>query len=307
MSQRVISLIASATETVAALGCLDRLVARSHECDYPAPVTKLPAVTEPKFAVDGTSHQIDERVRALVAEGLSVYRVHAHQLDALQPDLILTQSQCEVCAVSLRDVEEAVCRMVSSRPRIVSLEPNSLADIWRDIQTVADALGVPARGKALVSELQRNIKADAAMARSASSKPRVACIEWIDPLMAAGNWMPELVELAGGENVFGEAGKHSPALEWAALVEADPDIIVVLPCGWDMDRAEQDLPALTQRPEWRSLRAVRDRRVYLTDGNRYFNRPGPRIAESHAILCEMLHPGIFGGRRQGVDWRRFDG
>ncbi|MDB4970516.1 MAG: periplasmic binding protein [Myxococcales bacterium] len=300
---RVVSLIASSTEIVCALGEGEQLVARSHECDFPAWVTKLPKVTEPKFALDGTSYQIDQRVKAIVQEGLSVYRVDAAQLDALEPDVILTQSQCEVCAVSTRDVEDAVCRMVSSKPRIVSLEPNALEDVWRDIAKVADALGVAERGRTLIAELQGRIDAVAARARTAASRPTVACIEWVEPLMAAGNWMPTLVELAGGVNLFGEAGKHSPWMSFDELCDKAPDVIVILPCGYDIARARQDLPYLERQPRWASLAAVRERRVFVADGNQYFNRPGPRVVESLEILAELLHPELFPPRHADAYWR----
>lgn len=300
---RVVSLIASSTEIVCALGQGDQLVARSHECDFPAWVTRLPKVTEPKFPLDGTSYEIDQRVKAIVQEGLSVYRVDAAQLDALRPDVILTQSQCEVCAVSTRDVEDAVCRMVASKPRIVSLEPNALEDVWRDIAKVADALGVADRGRALVDELQRRIDTVAARAMMAAERPTVACIEWVEPLMAAGNWMPTLVDLAGGVNLFGEAGKHSPWMTFDELVARDPDVIIILPCGYDIARARQDLPLLEREPRWSSLAAVRAGRVFVADGNQYFNRPGPRVVESLEILAELIHPALFPPHHTGAYWR----
>jgi iron complex transport system substrate-binding protein len=300
--KRVVSLIASATEIVAALGCERWLVGRSHECDYPTSVTALPACTGPKFAVEGTAYAIDQRVKAIVQEGLSVYRVFAETLEALRPDVIVTQSQCEVCAVSLKDVEDAVCRMVSSRPRIVSLEPNSLVDIWRDILRVAEALERPGRGVALVAELSERMDAVAHEARKTGTRPTVACIEWIEPLMAAGNWMPELVAMAGGENLFGDPGKHSPWMTWEDLVAADPEVIVFLPCGWDIERTREDLPVLSEKSDWPGLKAVQTGRVYLTDGNQFFNRPGPRIAESLEILGEILHPEWFAFGHRGRGW-----
>jgi iron complex transport system substrate-binding protein len=299
---RIVSLIASSTEIVCALGQGESLVARSHECDFPSWVKRLPAVTAPKFALDGTSYDIDQRVKAIVQEGLSVYRVDAAALDALAPDVIVTQSQCEVCAVSTRDVEEAVCKMVSSHPRIVSLEPNALDDIFCDIARVADALGVAERGRALSAELRARMDAIAARARTTATRPTVACIEWVDPLMAAGNWMPTLVELAGGQNLFGEAGRHSPWMSFGELCARDPDVIVILPCGYDVARARQDLPLLERQPGWASLEAVQTGRVIVADGNAYFNRPGPRVVESLEILAELLHPEAFAARHTDAYW-----
>src|SRR5438270_1438305 len=210
--QRIVSLIASATEIVCALGLENQLVGRSHECDFPPSVQRLPFCTAPKFNVEGSSYEIDERVKSILQEGLSVYRVDADKLRMLEPTAIITQTQCEVCAVSLRDVEAAVCSWIGSRPQIVSLAPNALADVWKDIRLVGSALGVPGQSKELIGTLQRRMTAIADRANQLSRKPTVACIEWIDPLMASGNWMPELVEMAGGINLFVTAGKHAPWL-----------------------------------------------------------------------------------------------
>jgi iron complex transport system substrate-binding protein len=301
-NQRIVSLIASSTEIVAALGFAGNLVGRSHECDYPPEVTALPVCTAPKFEVEGSSREIDERVKTILEDALSVYRVDAAMLEGLQPDVIITQSQCEVCAVSLKDVEQAVCEWVSSRPQIVSLEPNALADVWTDIRQVAAALNVPEQGEALVARLQQRLAAIAGKARLLPEQPTVACIEWIDPLMAAGNWMPELVEMAGGANLFGLAGKHAPWLTWEALIAADPEVIVLLPCGYDIPKTRAELPALSQKAEWAGLQAVQNRRVFVTDGNQYFNRPGPRLAESLEILAEICHPEIFHFGHEGNGW-----
>jgi iron complex transport system substrate-binding protein len=300
--QRVVSLIASATEIVAALGCGDRLVGRSHECDYPPEVVRLPVLTEPKFKVEGPSGAIDARVKEIVALGLSVYRVDADKLAAARPDLIVTQDHCEVCAVSLKDVEAALCRATGLDARVVSLRPDRLADLWSGIAEVAAALGVPERGVRLTAELRARMDAVAAKAHALQARPRVAVIEWIEPLMAGGNWMPELVAMAGGDNLFGEAGRHSPWMTWRALAEADPDVIFVQPCGFDIARAAREMPLLHAKPGWSALKAVRGGRVVVADGNQYFNRPGPRLADSLEILAEVLHPDAFPARHQGTGW-----
>jgi len=300
---KIASLIASATEIVCALGFEDDLVARSHECDFPPEARRLPAITAPRFPTDGTSYQIDQRVKAILAEALSVYRVDAEALRALGPDLIVTQTQCEVCAVSARDVEEALCEWVGgTRPHVVSLEPNALADVWQDIARVASALGAPDRGEALISRLRGRL--DALAARAAGlPRPTVACIEWIDPLMAAGNWVPELVDLAGGTNLFGEAGRHSPWMTFEALAARDPDVIVVLPCGFALERTRAEMPVLERSPGWDRLRAVQSKRVHLADGNQYMNRPGPRLVESAEIFAEILHPETFAFGHRGSGWQ----
>ena len=300
----VVTLLASATEIVCALGYEDALVARSHECDFPASITRLPACTESKIDTRKTSRDIDDQVKSIVEQGLSVYRVDGDLLKQLQPDVIVTQTQCEVCAASPKDLERAVRNWTNAEPLIVSLEPNALADVWTDIQNVADSLGAPDRGERLVAELQTRMDAIEAQAGQFNHRPSVACIEWIDPLMAAGNWMPELVGMAGGENVFGEAGQHSPWLTWEALCHADPDVILILPCGYDITESRRNMAALAGRSEWSDLSAVSTGRVYIADGNQYFNRPGPRLAESLEILAELLHPNLFGFGHEGVGWER---
>jgi iron complex transport system substrate-binding protein len=302
---RIVSLISSATEIVAALGFESDLVGRSHECDYPPSILGLPVCTAPKFDVHQDSAAIDRSVKQLLQNATSVYRVDADLVQALAPDVIVTQSQCEVCAVSLHDVEQAVCSWTGNRARIVSLEANDLAEVWADIARVAVALGVADGGATLIARCQERIQAIAERVRGIHERPRVACLEWIDPLMAAGNWMPELVELAGGVNLFGSPGKHSPWMTWAELGQRDPDIIVALPCGLDLARTREELATLTTKPQWPALTAVRRGRVFVADGNQYFNRPGPRLVESLEILAEMLHPRYFQFGHHGSGWQRF--
>ena len=288
---RVVSLLPAATEVVFALGAGATLVGRSHECDFPAAARERAVCTSSKLDAAGTSYAIDARVRATLQEGLSIYRVDAEALDRLRPDVILTQTQCDVCAASLRDVEAALATFVGSQPRLVALAPGSLADVWGDVVRIAAVLGIRAQGEALAASLAARVDAIAAKTKVPASRatPRVACVEWIEPLMAAGNWMPTLVELAHGDNLFGTAGEHSPWMSFAELVAADPDVILVMPCGWDIARARRDLPSLAAHPEWAQLSAVRHGRVFVADGNQYFNRPGPRVVESLEILAELLH------------------
>jgi iron complex transport system substrate-binding protein len=303
--KRVVSLIASATEIVCALGARDVLVGRSHECDFPPEVARLPSLTEPKFPVTGTSYDIDARVKAIVQEGLSVYRVDAERLEALRPDIIVTQDQCDVCAVSLKDIEAALCAWGGRKVEIVSLKPDALDDIWEDIARVARALGRERQGKRLVEELKARMARIAEQSGAARTRPRGAMIEWIDPLMAGGNWMPELVEMAGGENLFGVAGQPSPWLDWDQIVVADPDLILVHPCGFDMARTLQEMPFLERRAGWGELKAVQRDRIFVADGNQYFNRPGPRIVESLEMLAEIFHPELFPSRYEGRGWMRY--
>jgi iron complex transport system substrate-binding protein len=274
---RIISLISSATEIVYALGAGDWLVGRSHECDYPPQVLSLPICSTPSFPVSGTSPEIDEQVKNQLRNALSIYEVDDRQLHALQPTHILTQTQCEVCAVSLKDVERSVAAQLISRPQIVSLQPNCLADVWDDIRRIAASLSLD--GEPLVSQLQANMPVV-----ERDYRPTVACIEWLNPLMAAGNWVPELVELAGGRNLFGEAGKHSPWMNWADIQQADPDILIAMPCGFDEPRTRQEMHWVQEHPGYSELSAVRNNQVHTVDGNAYFNRPGPRLVESYQQL-----------------------
>jgi iron complex transport system substrate-binding protein len=303
---RIVSLICSATEIVAALGHRDGLVGRSHECDYPPGVEALPVLTAPRFDTGGASADIDRRVKDIVGSGLAVYDVDEQQLHDLAPDVIVTQDQCDVCAVSLADVEAAVCGWTGRDTRIVSLKPEKLADVWDDIGAVARAVGAEDNGARLIAELKERIATIAARAQALPDRPRVAVIEWIDPLMAGGNWMPELVALAGGANRLGEAGAHSDWITWAALAETDPEVIVVAPCGYDIDRAAAEMPSLEARPGWGDLSAVRNGRVAIADGHQFFNRPGPRLVESLEILAEIVHPDAFDFGWKGRGWRAHD-
>ncbi|MGA2736273.1 MAG: ABC transporter substrate-binding protein [Bryobacteraceae bacterium] len=281
---RIVSMISSATEIVHALGALPWLVGRSHECDYPEEVRALPVCTAPRFAVDGDSREIDRLVRQSMADSISVYQVFDDVLERLQPTHILTQIHCEVCAVSLRDVERSVAGRLASQPRVVSLQPSSLAEVWEDIRRVARSLDIEPRGEQVVAGLQHRMQAIADVVASAP-RPRLACIEWIEPLMPTANWMPEMVEMAGAENVEWRT--------WDDLAAADPDAILVMPCGFDLERAVSEMYWLTGRDGWDNLRAVRNSRVFVADGNQYFNRPGPRLVESLEILSGIAHPEIF--------------
>ena len=303
--KRVVSLIASATEIVCTLDARDLLVGRSHECDFPPDVTRLPSLTKPKFPLSGTSYDIDARVKAILQEGLSVYRVDAEKLEALRPDIVITQDHCEVCAVSLKDVEAALHEWGGRRVEIVSLKPDCLADIWEDIAKVAHALERERQGEHLIKQLKARMASIAKQSAAGRTRPRTAMIEWIDPLMAGGNWMPELVSIAGGENLFGAPGQPSPWLDWDQLVVADPDVVLVHPCGFDIAQTLHEMPLLDLRPGWHELKAVEHDRVFVADGNQYFNRPGPRIVESLEILAEIFHPELFTSRYEGKGWMRY--
>jgi iron complex transport system substrate-binding protein len=282
---------------VDALGLGEFQVGRSHECDYPAAVLSLPVCTAPVFDIAGDSREIDRRVKETLAAAESVYKVFDDRLERLQPTHIVTQTQCKVCAVSLGDVERALSARFSSRPEVVALEPNSLDEIYNDIFRLARACGVEDRGARLVHAIKNEMSEIAAIATAMGQSPRVSNVEWIEPLMAAGNWIPELTSMLGAENLFGSAGQHSPWLQWDDLLEADPDVVICMPCGWDLKRAREEM----HWHDWSKLRA----RIYLADGNQYLNRPGPRVAKSLRILAEILYPESFEPTLEGIGWEKF--
>lgn len=299
---RVISLIASATEILHGLGAGSMQVARSHECDFPPSVLSLPQLTRTKFKVHGASSaEIDRSVKGLLEQGLAVYEVDAEALRALSPDIILTQDQCEVCAVSLADVEKALCSWTDSRARIVSLRPHTLTDVYTDIESVARAIGRPESGRQLVATMQRRLAAIAS-AVEGRRRPRLVFVEWIDPPMSGGHWMPELIALAGGSSLFGVNGMNSPWITWEQVAALDPDVILVAPCGYDIATSLPEMEGLRRHPVFSRLRALREGRVYVADGNAFFNRPGPRLVDSAEILAEILHPAVHSYGHRGKSY-----
>ena len=305
MKKKVLSLLSSTTEVVYALGCEDQLVGRSHECDYPPAVIALPICTEPKFNVDGSSIEVDEKVKSILQNALSVYYINEDLLKELKPDIILTQSQCEVCAVSEKDVKSVVKNITGINPDIISVEPNSVKDIFKDIKIIAEALNVVDKGADLIDFMKNRIRT-LKKSYDVKSELTVAAIEWIDPLMAAGNWVPELIEMAGGINLFGEAGKHSPWMEYKDLIEKDPDNIIIMPCGYNIQKSIIEIDSLIKQKGWKEITAVQNDKVYITDGNQYFNRPGPRIIESLEILIEIFHNDKTDFKHIDSGWINFD-
>ncbi len=288
---RIVSLLPSATEIVCALGAENELVGISHECDFPDAIRARRVLTRSRIDVNGTSRAIDTAVREVITDALSIYAVDEVELAKLEPEVIVTQDLCQVCAVSLDDVRAAVARLAHRDDiQIVSLSPTRLDDVLGDIGRVAAALGRPAQGQAVRSALEQRIRSIAERAERASTRPRVVSLEWIDPLMIGGTWMPELIELAGGEAVGATAGAPAPTIDSPALTALRPEVVVVKPCGFSLDRAlvERDIIERTV------LAAIGPRaRVYVTDGNQFFNRPGPRLVESLEIMAACVHPELF--------------
>lgn len=282
---RIVSLIPSATEIVCALGAGDQLVGRSHECDFPDHVKALPALTAPRLPLTGGSLAIDEAVTRAIKDGIAVYEVNFDLLAELVPDVIVTQDQCEVCAASLAQVEEAVCAVLPTRPVIVSLKPASLADAYDDVRRVAAALGRDP--EPVVAAMQMWIERPARLPAKLPSRPRVAFLEWVAPLMGPGLWTPELIGVTGGVSVLGDAGLHTVKRPDTALAEAAPDILIVAPCGYDIATSLNERDLLEALPGWADIPAVRAGRVAIADGNAFFNRPGPRLADSAQILRDI--------------------
>jgi iron complex transport system substrate-binding protein len=302
---KIVSLIPSATEILVALGLTDAIVGRSHECDYPPEIKDRPVCTQARLNSHQSSDQIDQSVNDLLKSALSIYDIKVDVLEQLQPTHILTQDQCDVCAVSLADVEKAVAKLTPSQPQIISLHPNILKDVWSDVERVANVFSIDSRQ--LIEDLEARVKIcqQKTQALQETAHPTVACLEWTEPLMLAGNWIPEMVTLVGGQPLAVVPGQASPKLAWESFVAANPSIIIFMPCGFDLNRTRQEAKLLAQRPEWQQLNAVKTGRVYITDGNAYFNRPGPRLADSVEILAEILHPEFFRYGYEGTGWERF--
>ena len=305
-NKRIISLLPAATEIICALGLSDNLVGRSHECDYPESVKALPICSDAKFLPGANSAQIDQQVKEILTEALSIYKIDKELIQSLKPDVIITQTQCEVCAVSLKDVEEALSNLVNAETKIISLEPNTLADIFREIKEISVILDVEKAGNILIEDLEERIDLIKHKLKFFPAKPKVALIEWLSPIMVAGNWIPELVEIAGGTPLLAENGKHSPFVEWQQIYDANPDILIVTPCGFSIARTLQEIDLLLNLPGWRDLEAVKNNRVYIADGNAYFNRSGPRIVDTIEILAEIITPKYFNYGFEGEGWIKFE-
>jgi iron complex transport system substrate-binding protein len=299
---RIISLLPSATEIVCALGLRKSLVARSHECDYPGDVEALPAVTRPRLDVQGSSREIHDRVTALSRNADGVYALDVESIRALSPTHIVTQALCDVCAVGWADVERALDGWPKDPPAVAALHPSDLGAVLEDIRRTGAFLDAEREATGVIERMSNRFD-DVRRATGAGERPRVALLEWTDPLMGAGHWMPELVRIAGGEPVLGIAGRHSAWISAEDLEEADPDVLVVVPCGFDLVRAAAELCALAAHPRFRGLRAVRSGRAFAADGNAYFNRPGPRLADSAGVLAEILAAGADGG---GAAWQSLE-
>lgn len=302
---RIVSLLASGTELVCALGHGDHLVGRSHECDDPPWVTRLPALSRPTFDVSGPSDEIDRLVSEKIRAGEPLYAIDRDRLRELAPDLVITQVHCDVCAVSPAQLDAAHGWPALRGFATVAMRGGSLDGILHDFASVASAMRCEAAGASLIAGIHREL-GQWREQLGARTRRSVVCLEWTDPIFPMGNWGPELVERAGGACVLGNANAHSAATPWQAVLDADPEVLIVAPCGFGLERAVGEMPGLAARPGWDGLQAVRRRQVYVADGNRHFNRSGPTVFESIRVLAEILHPDVAGRSSEGSVYRRWD-
>ena len=306
MDKRIVSLLPSCTEIICKLGYRKHLVGISHECDYPNSISGLPILTKARLSTEGTSIEINQSVTDLLQRGLSVYDVDASLLKSLSPDIIVTQAQCEACAVSLDQVQDIVSNWTLNQTEIISLEPNTLNEVWLDFDIIAKTLDAPKSYSILKSEINERFKLLKDKLNGNEQKPTVLCIEWIEPIMVAANWVPELVGLAGGRNVMSVSGTDSKFCSWDEIKKTNPDIIIMMPCGFGIKRTLEDIHFIQNIKGWEELKAVRGNKVFVVDGNQYFNRPGPRLVDSAEILAEIIHPDYFGRKYSEDAWITID-
>lgn len=289
---RIVSLLPSATEILCELGLRDQLVAVSHECDYPTDVASLPRATSTVIDSQQASADIDRDVRAHLARHSALYSLNVPVLERLQPDLFVTQALCDVCAVSADEVNRVACAL-PGQPVVLNLEPMCMADVYRTIREIGRATDTATRAEAVCQRMQARIaEVCSCVAERARSTPRVAFLEWVDPPFNGGHWTPELIRMAGGIDMFAGEGQASITRSWEEVVNGRPDVLFVACCGYDTARARADVASLAEAPGWSDLPCVRTGRVYIADGNQFFNRPGPRLADSLEILAAALHPDI---------------
>lgn len=290
---RIVSLVPAATEICFALGLGGEVVGVSPECDYPTATAEIPKVSRALLDTDGKgSAETSRMVGKRLASGEALYRVDEKTLRDAAPDVILTQGLCEVCAPTTDDVR-AVAAKLPKRPRIVPLDPHSLKDMLQDIERVGTACGATGAASNVVGDLRERIERIGFLTSRVRERPRTVCLEWLDPLFLAGHWVPEMVDLAGGESVLAQPAERSPRVEAKDIVMKAPEAAVLMPCGFNLDRALQETPVVTKQEWWQDLPASRRGHVWVTDGSSYFNRPGPRLVTGLEILAHILHPETF--------------
>lgn len=288
---RIVSLLPSATEIICALGLDDQLVGVTHECDYPPSVLKLPKVTKTLIPTDASSAQIDSLVRDRLGQQSALYSLDMDALEALRPDLIVTQALCDVCAVAEEEVKNAAC-MLPGMPRVLNLEPETLDEVLDCIHDVGVATGKEMRAREVVAALHRRVDSVTGPGRAVGHRPRVALLEWLDPPFSTGHWNPELIRLAGGVDGLGREGEKSVTLRWEQVTAWNPEVVLISCCGFTAERTMQEVGILRNVEGWAELSAVREGRVFVTDGASYFSRPGPRLVDSLELLAHVVHPEV---------------
>jgi iron complex transport system substrate-binding protein len=288
---RIISLLPSATEIVCELGLMDELVGISHDCDWPPEVHNKPVVSQAVVNSDMTSSEIDRMVRERVHQGLSVYHLEVEKWKELRPDLILTQELCEICAPAFTEVLHAA-EILDVEPKIISLDPTSLNEILENIERVGSLTHRQTQAGQLIAKLRTRIERVRSRAQTLAERPRVLALEWLEPLFLAGHWVPEMIELAGGE-ALNAPGEPSYEIDWVDIEGFDPELLVLMPCGFTPQQTMQELDLLLSHEGWEELRAVKNQQVYVVHGSYYFNRPGPRIVTGLEILARLIHPESF--------------
>lgn len=287
---RICSLLPSATEIIASLGLSDELVGISHECDYPPSIKDVPVMVEPIIPPHGlSSNDIDRQVHQLVASGQRLYRLNDHLLRQAQPDLILSQDLCHVCAVTPDQLHDALCSM-PQQPTVLTLNPSTVHDVIDDVVRIGDAAGRSAEGHRLATQLRDRLDTIRTRVQDFSHRPRVVCIEWLSPLYVAGHWVPEMVQLAGGQDVLAQPGSPSRVVTWDEIFAAAPDVLIVMPCGFSVERTQTELLQLLQQPDQWRLSQDLAQRTFLVDASSYFSRPGPRLIDGIELLAAILHP-----------------
>ncbi|MCU0228862.1 MAG: ABC transporter substrate-binding protein [Bryobacterales bacterium] len=297
-------MLPSGTEVVAALGLAQHMVARSHACDYPKEIVHLPPCTIPARGASGVDLPASGQARCKEQRALSVFQVDWGLLQGLKPTHVVTQTLCRQCAVTADEVRDALREDLRAGVELICFESLSLDGVVAEIEMAGRSLGCAERGEALAQQMRARLlrSRDRESVRPPEAKPRVACLDWLEPLMVAGNWMPEMVRLAGGRPAGGGDGVHSGWMQWEELAAADPDVIVAMPCGFSLEQSRDALHKVARRPQWQQLRAVREGRVYAADGSQFFNRPGPRLVDSLEILEQILGTSEGGQRHQGIHW-----
>jgi len=290
---RICSLLPGATEIAFALGLGDDVVGVTHECDYPAAARQKPVVVRGLIESNRmTSLEIDRWVGERLGSNQGLYLIDEERLREAAPDVILTQGLCDVCAIDYNEVV-AASETLAKKPKIVSLTPNCLIDVLDDVARVGEATGQRHRAEKLVQELKQRISAVRQRAAQLATRPRVACLEWFDPIYVAGHWVPELIDIAGAEDVLGRRGEPSEKVEWQSIRKSAPEIIVLMPCGFDVPRTLREAAVLKQVEGWHDLPAVKAGRVFAVNGHAFFSRPGPRLVDGLEILAHIIHPEIF--------------